>query len=380
MKITQEQAQERLIKSDEYVSCTEAFLDCRLPGSVPKGNYSLIGPGVTQSENQVINLREKHGFNIGAASMPNGVTNNLHIHFSAEVFMCTYGEYTFRWGSNGEYEYTAHEGDILSVPTWLFRGFTNTGPDGSWLFTCLGEDDTGGVIWHPDIMQAANESGMYLTKNNVLIDLEAGGKLPDDQSELMPIFPSEEFDNLRNVDFETMASRISTRSNRKFYDNALIDSVIPGHSSSISSVIGYGIMQNRNSQPPINNPHNFTMEVMKVPAGNTVGPFLIDDKMVIIQTHGKIELIFNQEQNVSVMVEKNDTYSVPAGIWRSITNNGDQDAEFIVIISGDHRKRPQFNDEILAQSRELGFTLDASGYIVKSNLVIEESTLLAGKL
>lgn len=377
MKITQDQAQQRLIKNIEYVSCTEAFLDCRLPGSVPKGNYSLIGPGVTQSENQVINLRERHGFNIGAASMPNGVTNNLHIHFSAEVFMCTYGEYTFRWGSNGEHEYTAHEGDILSVPTWLFRGFTNTGPDGSWLFTCLGEDDTGGVIWHPNIMQAANESGMYLTKNNVLIDLEAGGQLPEDKSELMQPFPKEEFANLRQIDFDTMASRISTRDNRQFYTNALIDSVIPGHACSIAPVIGYGVIQERNSQPPITNPHNFTMEVVKVPAGNTVGSFKIDEKMVVILTQGQIELMFNIEQDVRVVVETNDTYSIPAGVWRSINNRTEQDAEFIMITAGDQRKRPQFSDDILAQARELGFTLDASGYVVKRQLIVEESTLLA---
>lgn len=378
MNVTQREAQERLIKSEEYVSCTEAFLDCRLPGSTPKGNYSLIGPGVTQSENQVINLKEKHGFNIGAASMPNGVTNNLHIHFSAEVFMCTYGEYTFRWGANGEYEYTAKEGDILSVPTWLFRGFTNTGPDGSWLFTCLGEDDTGGVIWHPSIMQAANESGMYLSKQNVLIDLEAGGTLPEDKSELMPTFPEEEFVNLRQVDLEGMSQRISSRENRKFYSNALIDSVLPGHGCSIAPVIGFGITQDRNSQPNITNPHNFTMEVVKVPAGNKVGPFKIDEKMVIIQTHGQIELGLNEQQDVTVTIEANDTYSVPANAWRTINNNSEQEAEFIIITAGDARKRPQFSDEILSDAYELGYTLDASGYIVKRNLIVEESRLLAG--
>ncbi|NIM20038.1 MAG: hypothetical protein GTO42_08460, partial [Candidatus Latescibacteria bacterium] len=78
-------------------------------------------PGVTSSTEQVINLPEPHGFNIGAAAMPTGITNNLHIHFTAEVFMVYDGEYTFRWGSNGENEFVAGPGDILSVPTWIFR-------------------------------------------------------------------------------------------------------------------------------------------------------------------------------------------------------------------------------------------------------------------
>ena len=63
----------------------------RRPGSHLKENYSLIGPGVTSSADQVINLREPHGFNIGAAAMPNGITNNLHIHFTAEVFLVLQG-------------------------------------------------------------------------------------------------------------------------------------------------------------------------------------------------------------------------------------------------------------------------------------------------
>ena len=54
-----------------------------LPGSHLKQNYSLIGPGVTQSSEQIVNIHEPHGFNIGAAAMPKGVTNNLHLHFTA---------------------------------------------------------------------------------------------------------------------------------------------------------------------------------------------------------------------------------------------------------------------------------------------------------
>ncbi|PKH02332.1 hypothetical protein CXF72_12160 [Psychromonas sp. MB-3u-54] len=376
MKVTQSEAIERLIKNDEYTSCTEAFLDCRLPGAVPKGNYSIIGPGVTQSEHQVVNFREPHSFNIGAASMPNGVTNNLHIHFSAEVFMCTYGEYTFRWGSNGEYEYIAKEGDILSVPTWLFRGFTNTGPDGSWLFTCLGEDNTGGVIWHPGIMQAANESGMYLTKNNMLIDLKNGGHLPEDKTQLMDHFPESEFVNLRKVSLADMSQRVSARDNRVFSSCALLDSVIPGHSCEIAPVIGYGVSQDRNSQPPITNPHNFTIEVVKIPAGNEIGSFRIDEKMVIIQTSGEVEIIFNQEKDISITVGDKDTYSIPKNAWRTIANKSANEAEFIMITAGDMRKRPEFENKIKTLAYELGYTIDSSGYVVKANLIIEDSLLL----
>ncbi|KAG1579485.1 hypothetical protein G6F46_015655 [Rhizopus delemar] len=58
------------------VACKLAFIDCKLPGSDLKENYSMIGAGVTQSEDQVVNLTEPHGFSVGAAAMPAGVAGN----------------------------------------------------------------------------------------------------------------------------------------------------------------------------------------------------------------------------------------------------------------------------------------------------------------
>src|SRR5215218_10039884 len=100
--ITTDEAETRLIKRSDYVSCSVAFIDCKTPGSHMKENYSLIGPGVTSSPDQVVNLREPHGFNIGAAAMPNGITNNLHIHFPARGFPWFKGEGKVRRGTNGE--------------------------------------------------------------------------------------------------------------------------------------------------------------------------------------------------------------------------------------------------------------------------------------
>ena len=73
----------RTIPFTDLKSDSEAFVDTRLPGSTPKYNYALIGSGVSQNPDAHINLREPHGFNVGGAAMPKGVTNNLHVHFTA---------------------------------------------------------------------------------------------------------------------------------------------------------------------------------------------------------------------------------------------------------------------------------------------------------
>ena len=49
-----EAAQRHVLRKD-WVACGEAFLDCRIPGSDRKVNYALVGMGVAQNAEQVIN-------------------------------------------------------------------------------------------------------------------------------------------------------------------------------------------------------------------------------------------------------------------------------------------------------------------------------------
>ena len=156
------QLRSRVISPDEFHADTEAFVDVRLPRSQGKASYSMIGPGVSQNAGQKINLVEPHGFNIGAASMPHGVVNNPHLHFTAEVFLCTRGSFEMAVGRHGEQKLVMNAGDVFAVPTWVFRGFTNIGDDDGWVFTVLGGDDGGGIIWAPSVLREAAETGLYL--------------------------------------------------------------------------------------------------------------------------------------------------------------------------------------------------------------------------
>ncbi len=85
----------------------------------------------------------------------NGITNSLHLHFTAEVFINFGGDFRLRWGAGRQ------PGRVRQrrrrrrsrVPTWIFRGFTNEGPDDGILLTVLGHDDTGGIIWGPSVLR-----------------------------------------------------------------------------------------------------------------------------------------------------------------------------------------------------------------------------------
>lgn len=366
-QITQAEADKRHIQRSDYVSCTVAFIDCKKPGSHLKENYSIIGPGVTSSSDQVINLPEAHGFNIGAAAMPNGITNNLHVHFTAEVFMVYRGEWTFRWGSNGENEIVGREGDIVSVPTWLFRGFTNTGPDDGWLFTCLGGDNTGGVIFHPEIIREAAQYGLYISSDNMLIDTSRGDPVPAPEATIQPL-SDVQVARLRVMPPDQMIKRVVTKDTRDFRP-AFIDAGLPGCGAELAPVIGAGLTQNRDHAAPITNPHGFSMEWLRLAAGAQVSPFTLDDKMVLIVHKGCLRLVLNDTGDVAVTLNPWDTYSIPAGVVRRIETIGDTPAETLVIVSGDHRKRPRFAREIIAAARSAGLALDAGGFVAPAEVL-----------
>ena len=61
---------DRIVRRSEMVPCKSAFIDTYTPGSHLKENFSIIGPGVTENPEQVINISEPHGFNFGAAGQP----------------------------------------------------------------------------------------------------------------------------------------------------------------------------------------------------------------------------------------------------------------------------------------------------------------------
>ena len=369
-RLSEATARERLVKRSDMVACKVAFIDCKMPGSQAKENYSLIGPGVTQSADQVVNLKEPHGFSMGVAAMPPGTVNNLHVHYTAEVFMIYKGEWTFRWGPDGkDGEIVGRAGDVVSIPTWIFRGFTNTGNEDGWIFSALGGDETGGIIWHPSILETAAQYGLYLTGDNMLVDTEAGAAKPRPEELLQPIDRAT-LESFRRYTPEQMRKRIVTVADRQWSDHALLDSCLPGHASELAPVLGHGMTEDRDHEVPVTNPHGFSVEFLRIPPGNTVGPFRLAEKQVLIGFQGAFEVAVNEPgQEVTARVEAQDLFSVPANAWRSITAVGDKPAEIAVMMPGDARKHVAWASELVERAGEAGRGMDHNGYVALKRLL-----------
>ena len=368
--LTSADARARHIRRADMVPCKVAFIDCKMPGSELKENYSLVGPGVTQSRDQVVNLTEPHGFSLGVAAMPPGTVNNLHIHFTAEVFMVQRGTWTFRWGADGrDGEIVGRPGDVVSVPTWIFRGFTNSGDHDGWIFTALGGDDTGGIIWHPSILANAAQYGMFLTQDNMLLDTGAGAPRPAPDALMQPL-SAEQIATLPRFTPAQMQRRVARLEDRHWLPHALLDAVLPGHASELAPVIGHGMSEDRSHAASIANPHGFSVDWLRIQPGNRVGRHKLAEKQVAIVFSGAATFTLNgPDAEIEVEVAAGECFSSPPDAWRSIAAAGAGPVELALITSGDQRKRVTWAPEIAAAVMTAGFGIDHNGYVAPLSLL-----------
>ncbi len=179
--MTPEEMAPRIVRYGELVPCRTAFIDAHTPGSDRKENFTIIGGGVSESADQHVHITIPHGFNIGAAGQPPGCRNSLHSHRTAEVFFVLKGRWRFFWGRHGTAgQVVLEEGDIINIPTGIFRGFDNIGTDYGMIMAVLGGDDAGGgVTWAPQVIEDARDHGLVLGDNGKLYDSRKGESLPE---------------------------------------------------------------------------------------------------------------------------------------------------------------------------------------------------------
>ena len=360
------QLQQRHIPFSSLRYTTEAFIDYAIDECSPKYNYALIGPGVSQNPNQPVSLREPHGFQLGGVSLPHGKTNPPHMHFTCEVFMCFRGNWRLMWGFNPEEKHALlAEGDIVSVPTWIYRAFRNVGVDDGFLFSGLGRDDTGGILWGRWTIEAAKRAGVYLTESYQIVDTRKGERVPDGAKLLEPM-SEEEVAQLEDWTPERMGQRIVRFDDLKWSGQALLDSVLPGHQAQMAPVIGLGMDQGRSVSPPVANAHGMSIEWLRIPAGGQVGWHRLQHKQAVVLKSGQLGLqVKGSDGEYAATLQGGvtgwDSYAFPESHWRCLVNRGAEDALMLVLTSGDEKKAVEWDPAIVAQAAAAGWAIDANG-------------------
>ena len=301
---------ERIARFNELTPSTLPLVEGRIEGHKERKNYSIVGPGVAEDSQQSVKISKPHGYNLGAVSANPKNGSGLHSHTTAEVFLIYSGSWRFYWGADGRNEIILSKGDIISMPTNMFRGFENAGKEEGLIFVVLGNDDPGIITWVPNVLIKAKETGLALLDDNSLVDLKES-KIPPNRKLLEPITNEmlQKFDNYEINEIEKFICRFKNQTNHEIdLKNGI----------KLIQIIGSNFSDNKYDHL-INHNTGFNLSILKAKKG------LIEDLIF-----DKPTILFSQKGTWKVKIEKDefninskDTFSIPLNtkVRISIDNN-----------------------------------------------------------
>ena len=297
---------ERIAKFNELIPSTLPFVEGRLEGHKERKNYSIVGPGVAEDSEQSIKISKAHGYNLGAVSANPKNGSGLHSHTTAEVFLIYSGKWKFYWGVDGKNEIILGKGDIISMPTNMFRGFENAGDEEGLIFVVLGNDDPGIITWIPKVLINAKETGLALLDDNSLIDLKKN-KIPTGKKLLEPISNDQlqKFDNYSLNEIEKFICRFDNQS--KFQND--LDGGIK-----LIQIIGNQFC-NQSYNPLIDQNTGFNLSILKSKNGQ-IKDLIFTKPTIMFSQKGlwKIKI-----ENDVFEINSKDTFSAPLNTKLSIS-------------------------------------------------------------
>jgi quercetin dioxygenase-like cupin family protein len=292
---------DRIVRYGDLVPCRNAFIDTRTPGSEAKENFTIIGPGVSENPDQHIHIAEPHGFNIGGARQPPACVNSQHSHDTAETFVVHSGRWRFTFGEDGgDSAIEADAGDIVSFPTKAFRGFENVGDGPGFLWSVLGGDDPGRVLWAPAVFDMARDYGLVLLENGALVDTVAGQSIPPGVAP-MPATSREQvaaLDRIGQLQAETLVVRAGDRAAERD----------AGAGIAVLRVIGAG--------GHFAWDHGFAVDRLRLEPDAAWTPPAIGDAHVLFVQSGEIRLRVDGDE---ATLAAGDTVTIPRGASRRVT-------------------------------------------------------------
>lgn len=329
---------ERLVRYEELIPCRNAFIDTRSPGSDQKENFTIIGPGVAENPDQHVHIAIPHGFNIGGARQPPGCLNSQHSHLTEEVFVVSQGSWHFTTGVEGnDAVVRMEEGDIISIPMDLFRGFENVGDGTGYLYAVLGQDDPGRVLWAPQVFDMASDYGLVLLENGGLVDTTLGQKIPEGVAP-MPKTSAEQIAQHRVIDDEALEQCVVRLADFSFSNNTALTQ---GTDVLEAPLIGPASADEKLGETKLNWSHGFCVRALKFKPGTFITTHKRFEEEVVYVQDGCIKMLVDGE---ALILNKGDTFTTPIGAARSFAQQGDEVALIYVTRRGDTAKAPEFID------------------------------------
>lgn len=325
---TRDRLNARLVRYADLIPCTTAFVDTRTPGSEGKENFTIIGPGVSESPDQHVHIDIPHGFNIGGARQPPNCVNSQHSHETAEVFVVHSGRWAFYLGENAETaEVILEPGDVISIPIHVFRGFENIGDSVGFLFAVLGGDDPGHVTWAPYVFEAARKNGLVLLDDGSLVDLTLGQTVPEGAA-ILPPTTAEDVVQLRQMN--TPALRRCVVSGAEFQPAG--QSLLTAADVAEAPVIGTA-REDGMRAGKLDWSHGFQLRKVLLQPGSETTLHARPQEEVLFAHRGSLSLTVG---GIELELGPGDVMTIPVNLPRQFRNSATETCELYAVDGGDN--------------------------------------------
>ena len=207
----------------------------------------------------------------------------------------------------------------------MFRGFEKVDDGVGFLWTILGEDDPGKVLWAPAVFEAAADHGLKLTKGGRLIDT-SGGEYELRESDVVNAPGDEATRDLRTPSLEDLQTCV-----------VRADDARTGPASGLT---GEGVQEVSLIAPRATRdgfgpgpavgwwPQDFNLRRLTLASGAYV-PFHVRREAEVLMVHeGSIEVRW---ADGAVILAAGDTFTVPVGLPRSLRNTSSAEANIFVV-------------------------------------------------
>jgi mannose-6-phosphate isomerase-like protein (cupin superfamily) len=226
------------------------------------------------------------------------------------VFFVHTGTWSFDLGEHGDdANIVLKPGDLISIPTEVFRGFKNIGDDLGFLWGILGGDDPGRVMWAPDVFGMAKDYGLVLMENGMLIDTNKGETVPEG-SNVMPVTSREQIEALQVLTNEQLRE-CCILSNERTH-------VVEGEGVHRRSLVG--------PDAKINWDHGFTISQFDLAIGAATDMAAYDGPDVVFVHNGYMRI---ETYDGHYDLRRGDTATIPKGMARKFVNIGNEMVDFI---------------------------------------------------
>ena len=326
----------RLVRYDQLIPCKNAFIDTRSPGSDKKENFTIIGPGVAENPDQHVHINIAHGFNIGGARQPPGCLNSQHSHLTEEFFVVSRSSWYFTAGVDGKDACVRlEEGDVISIPMDIFRGFENVGEELGYLYAVLGKDDPGRVLWAPQVFDLAEKYGLVLLENGGLVDTTIGQEVPDGLRP-MPKTSLEQIAQHRVVNNDELEKCVLRLTDFDFKETTTL---VAGSGVQEAPLVGPANDKEKIGESRLNWLHGFSVRALRFPIGTQIASHIREEEEVLFVQQGSLIVDIDGE---TVVLQKGDNFSTPIGMKRAFSQQGNEPCLVYVTRRGDKPAPAQF--------------------------------------